>query len=87
MQRSVEGTASLQDVKDRLAAELEKEMGTEGLAAFDAASNHNFRCRCGICLGWWAHMGPEEPGDVDYGPFTKDEVNAEQRRLGIQVTE
>lgn len=47
---------------------------------FTAASNHPYQCRCGICLTWWAQVGPE-PDEDDYGPFTKAEVEAEIARL------
>ncbi len=50
-------------------------------------TKHGYECACPRCLTWWALMGPDggEPGC--YGPFTKDQVNAEQRRIGEQVTE
>lgn len=45
---------------------------------FMAASDHHRRCRCAICLRWWAEMPDDEneDGTVDYGPFTADEVAA-----------
>ena len=44
--------------------------------AFMAASDHHRRCRCNICLRWWAEMPDDknDDGTVDYGPFTADEV-------------
>ena len=49
-------------------------------------SNHVFGCDCDTCLSWWALCGPDggEPGE--YGPFTKDQVNERQRKLGTLVT-
>lgn len=77
---------SLRDLQNRIAAEIEKEDGPEALAATIIASNHVYSCTCMHCLHWWARVGPDggEPGD--YGPFTKEQVNAEQVRLGIEVT-
>lgn len=83
---TTETGGSLQDLVDRLAEEIVKEDGPEALAALDAGSNHPYNCRCATCLTWWAHMGPDGGDAGDYGPFTKDEVNGEQRRLGIEVT-
>lgn len=83
-----EGDA-LRRLQDSLAADIVKEHGQEALDALDAGSNHPFTCRCLTCLRWWAHCGPEwedENMPAGYGPFTKDEVNGEQRRLGIEVT-
>lgn len=47
---------------------------------FDMPTNHSYQCRCGVCLIWWAQVGPE-PDEDDYGPFTEAEVKAEQTRL------
>lgn|GEM_PF-2222466 len=79
----------LQELKDELGSAITQEHGAAALAALEVASDHPYTCRCRVCLQWWAHCGPEwEDEDVPagYGPFTKDEVNAEQRRLGIEVT-
>jgi len=83
---NTEHNSSLQDLQDRVVEELEKELGRESAAAFVVAMDHHYRCPCDTCLEWWARMGPdgEEPGS--YGPFTKERVNAEQIRLGIEVT-
>lgn len=72
----------------KLKASLRAEVGED----FAAASDHNFRCRCERCLTWWAKIGPEEDrvegpdGRGRFGPFQGYEVNAEQRRLGLEVT-
>jgi hypothetical protein len=76
----------------RFDKETEKRLGIDGIPAdvrveLDAGSSHPFGCDCDTCLTWWARVGPEggEPGS--YGPFTKDQVNARQRELGIQETD
>lgn len=61
-------------------------LSREALAKLEAASAHHKTCRCQDCLLWWAYAGPDQvPGD--YGPFTKDEVNAKQKVLKIEETE
>ena len=51
--------------------------------AFMSASDHHRRCRCNICLQWWAKMPDDknEDGTVDYGPFTAEEVAAAREAL------
>lgn len=51
---------------------------------FMEASDHPYDCDCPKCLTWWAECGPDggEPGA--YGPFTKSDVNTEQRRLDME---
>lgn len=82
--RGVEGTVSLEAVKEALA----KELGPKTTQVLDVGSNHHYSCVCETCLGWWAHVGPEEDEEdvFTYGPFTKERVNEEQRRLGLEVT-
>ena len=57
------------------------------IAHFDIGSDHAYECRCDFCLEWWTELGPDgfEPGN--YGPFTKEEVNARQRELGLAETD
>lgn len=51
------------------------------------AWSHPYDCTCKICLTAWAMVGPDggEPGN--YGPFTKEQVNARQRELNEAETE
>lgn len=39
------------------------------------ASNHNYECRCSICLRYWTLVGPEKVGEgfYSFGPFTVEE--------------
>ena len=50
---------------------------------FIAASDHSYRCRCNLCLRWWAQMpdDEQEDGTVSYGPFTAAEVNEARQHL------
>lgn len=76
------GRDAIAELRDRVAAELPPET----VQVLDVGSDHSYSCTCATCLAWWAEMGPDggEPGD--YGPFTKERVNAEQRRRGLEVT-
>ncbi len=69
------------------AAGLAEDMTTEEKKVLDISSNHSYDCACNTCLSWWASVGPNggEPGS--YGPFTKEQVNAKQRELGMEETE
>lgn len=48
--------------------------------------DHSYSCKCNLCLIWWAECGPDGGEAGKYGPFTRDQVNAKQRELGIEVT-
>lgn len=44
----------------------------EQLAMLDAASTHDYKCKCKLCLAWWGAVGPEMEDDdtpAGYGPF------------------
>lgn len=53
----------------------------------DTGSNHDYRCKCGVCLQWWVEMGPDggEPGN--YGPFDAEEVIAACEARGMKFPE
>jgi hypothetical protein len=69
-----------QNQKDILADALG--ISPQDRAILDRGGNHGYHCRCNQCLQWWVLMGPDgmEPGA--YGPFTRDEVLAEAKRMG-----
>lgn len=48
---------------------------------FNTAIEHPARCSCDLCLIWWAEYGARG----DFGPFTREQVNAKRRELGIEV--
>ena len=41
---------------------------------FKQASDHDYNCRCDICLEWWSIAGPDDDESAPYGPFTEKEV-------------
>ena len=49
-------------------------------------TTHTYGCNCDVCLTWWALMGPDGDDPGDYGPFEKEQVNARQRAIGVEVT-
>lgn len=69
--------------KDALASALG--ISPETQRTLDVGSNHAHSCRCRTCLRWWVEMGPDgDPTDPSaYGPFTRDEVLAEARRMNL----
>lgn len=54
----------------------------------DAGSNHSYSCRCSTCIQWWIQMGPDGDPSIKgaYGPFTRDEILAEARRLNLPTS-
>jgi len=50
------------------------------------ASNHQYSCRCWHCLEWFATCQSDDPADYDFGPFTKEEINAKQRELNVPIS-
>lgn len=64
--------------KDRLARLLG--ISKEDQQVLDAGSAHSFNCRCETCRRWWKKMGPQDADEngrgTDYGPFTKEEIEA-----------
>lgn len=45
---------------------------------FKAASDHDYDCRCALCLAWWVRMGPD-PVTGRHGPFTDEEIMRARR--------
>lgn len=45
---------------------------------FMEATSHSGHCRCDLCLKWWVDMGPDYDldGELDFGPFTREEYLA-----------
>ena len=47
---------------------------------FVEATEHDYNCRCDICLKWWVQMGPDLDGSredaLHFGPFTEQEIEA-----------
>lgn len=39
----------------------------------DAGSTHKHKCRCDVCRQWWRAMTSRD--EMDFGPFTRDEVH------------
>lgn len=77
---------SERDAIGELATRLAADMPPEHQQIIDTASNHPYGCMCQTCLSWWALIGPDGGDPGDYGPFTKEQVNAEQVRMGVEVT-
>jgi hypothetical protein len=40
---------------------------------FIIASNHDYKCKCDLCLRWWLAVGPEydEDNRPTFGPFKR----------------
>lgn len=53
--------------------------------ALQTAQQHAPECACDACLVFWAYAGPDFAGG-GYGPFSRAQVNAKQRELGLEET-
>lgn len=74
-----------QEKQDLSAAWWRKPMTREQQFAL-LDTTHTYGCSCDQCCTWWALMGPDGGEDGNYGPFTKEQVNARQREIEIEVT-
>lgn len=42
----------------------------------EEATQHSGDCRCEMCLEWWRLCGEDDGKPGNFGPFTKEEIEA-----------